>query len=49
MSVGKAGVKPSHVRSLNALVEAHTLVKVKVRERGAKGGTSDLCRIYHMV
>ena len=31
MSVGRAGVKPSHVRSLHELVEAHTLVKVKVR------------------
>lgn len=30
-SVGKGGVKPSHVRSLNTLIAAHTLVKVKVR------------------
>ncbi|CAN0405608.1 unnamed protein product, partial [Laminaria digitata] len=38
MSVGKAGVKPSHVRSLNALVEAHTLVKVKINIPGADLG-----------
>lgn len=30
ISVGKSGIKPSHVRSLNSLVAAHTLVKVKV-------------------
>ncbi|CAM9891931.1 unnamed protein product [Scytosiphon promiscuus] len=30
LSVGKGGIKPSHVRSLNSLVEAHTLVKVKI-------------------
>ncbi|CAN0400709.1 unnamed protein product [Pylaiella littoralis] len=29
-SVGKGGVKPSHVRSLNTLIAAHTLVKVKI-------------------
>ncbi|CAM9893467.1 unnamed protein product [Ectocarpus fasciculatus] len=30
ISVGKGGIKPSHVRSLNSLIAAHTLVKVKV-------------------
>eukprot|EP00903_Cladosiphon_okamuranus_P015958 g14740.t1 len=30
ISVGKGGVKPSHIRSLNSLIAAHTLVKVKV-------------------
>ncbi|CAM9380991.1 unnamed protein product [Hapterophycus canaliculatus] len=30
ISVGKGGIKPSHVRSLSSLIAAHTLVKVKV-------------------
>lgn len=54
MSVGKAGVKPSHVRSLNALVEAHTLVKVKVRGGGHRydgnsGGSANLPFFYKII
>lgn len=34
-SIGKSGLKPSHLRSLRELVQAHTLVKVKVNIPGA--------------
>lgn len=36
ISVGKGGVKASHIRSLHSLVAAHTLVKVKVRYGGGR-------------